>query len=109
MGACLEKSDGRMDEACWERPSSREERSNTMWANSYDLRLTQGGELLEELEHAARWIETQRRQLSGTTPDVAYVPEVLPETLNESQRQCEDVVKAHFETGGDGAPLRVML
>lgn len=56
-----------------------------------------------------RWADTQKRQLNCTTSDGAGISEFLPATLNERQRQCYVVVKAHFETGGDGMPLRMMV
>lgn len=67
-----------------------------------------GGDQPEELEHVVQWVETQRRQLSGTALDGANYPEVFPETLSEHPRQCHGEVKAHFETGGDEAPLRML-
>lgn len=53
------------------------------WANSRGYREAWGRKKLqEELKHTVQRVETQRRQVSGITPDGAGILEVFPDTLN---------------------------
>ena len=52
------------------------------------------------------WIANAKKAAAGTGP-VTDIPDVTPDSLNEWQRNCYDVVKHHFENGGE--PLRMMV
>ena len=52
------------------------------------------------------WIANSKKAAAGTGP-VTDIPDVTPDSLNERQRNCYDVVKHHFENGGEA--LRMMV
>ena len=52
------------------------------------------------------WIANAKKAAAGTGR-VTDIPHVAPDSLNERQRNCYDVVKHHFENGGE--PLRMMV
>ena len=89
------------------RGAAREEQEeDTTWNADHNWAGSRDDEVQHELEKGPMWIANAKKAAAGTGP-VTDTPDVTPDSLNEQQRNCYDVVKHHFENGGE--PVRMMV
>ena len=89
------------------RGAAREEQEEvTRWNADHNWAGSRDDKVQHELESGPMWIANAMKVAAGTDP-VADISDVTLDSLNERQRNCYDVVKHHFENGGE--PLRMMV
>ena len=107
-GLLLDQPDDWMDGANMRRRGAarEEQEEDTTWNADHNWAGYRVDEVEHELERGPMWIANAKKAAAGTGR-VTDIPHVAPDSLNERQRNCYDVVKHHFENGGE--PLRMMV
>ena len=98
-----------MGRTCGEGGAAREEQEHdTRWNADHNWAGSRDDEIQHELGRGPMWIANAKKAATGTVP-VTDIPDVTPDSLNERQRNCYDVVKHHFENGGEALRMICLL
>ncbi|CAN0543926.1 unnamed protein product, partial [Ectocarpus sp. 12 AP-2014] len=108
-GLLLDQPDDWMDGANMQRKGAarKEQEVDTRRDADNNWAGARATEVQDELERGPTWIANAKNVAAGTDPAIE-IPHGAPDSLNERQRNCYDVVRDHFENERS-EPLRMTV